>query len=324
MQPTTSIQKATGLETYSTNFMVWGYKNMSVTSGDYGDLMEVMNGYTVTYGASTAATTTSNTADWDYVGTTAVSPSSIAGSVQSIKYWDYSAAAYRFFAFAPSNASVTPSIGASEATFTMTADATSTTTINATPYYSALWFNNSTLYGQQVQMEFKKPFTMVRFIFTHSSELDPTKIFLKDFNFRPSDDTTPIPTSGSVRITYPLTGTSTTESASIVSTTTSMANMNIPYMESSAYGVELDAGDLSKWYYVLPTGSQMSYAMTLKVCGEEKTAYVPAQYMKWLPNYQYTYMFKITELGVQFIDLVQVGITEWTSGGNFDRPVYNW
>ena len=70
----------------------------------------VFDNYFVQYGANTAGTTESNTANWEYVGlnpetapSTYPKLSSITGA-QTIKYWDYSAPQYDFFAFSTGNA----------------------------------------------------------------------------------------------------------------------------------------------------------------------------------------------------------------------------
>lgn len=88
--PTTRANEETGLETISKTFKVWGYKTTggNYTSG-FNQSQNVMDAYTVNWTQQTANTTSSNTADWEYVG--------IAN--QTIKYWDYSATSYRFFAY---------------------------------------------------------------------------------------------------------------------------------------------------------------------------------------------------------------------------------
>ena len=159
MQPPTTIQRSVGLEDYHTDFKVWGYKNMSESAGSYDDLMTVLNGYKVAWTALSAGTTTSNSADWEYVGTL---------SGQTIKYWDYGAKAYRFFgcaAYGADGTTIASSCTAPEATLTIDADATDDDKITATPYYSALkLINDKAQYGGQVRMDFKKPFARVRFI----------------------------------------------------------------------------------------------------------------------------------------------------------------
>ena len=66
----------------------------------------VFDNYLVHYDVNTAGTTTSNTANWEYVGIDQTIPtianhvklSSTTGA-QSIKYWDYSQTQYDFLAF---------------------------------------------------------------------------------------------------------------------------------------------------------------------------------------------------------------------------------
>lgn len=63
--PTTRANKETGLETISKTFKVWGYKTTegNYTSG-FNQYQNVMDGYTVSWTQQTS----SNTADWEYVG----------------------------------------------------------------------------------------------------------------------------------------------------------------------------------------------------------------------------------------------------------------
>ena len=68
-------------------FKVWGHKDMKYDAGVYSEMQTVFPGYTVSWVTNTAYTTTSNTNDWEYVG-----------GGQTIKFWDWSAKAYRFFA----------------------------------------------------------------------------------------------------------------------------------------------------------------------------------------------------------------------------------
>jgi len=83
------------------NFYVVGTKGSE--SATYPTNNVVFNNYVVNYGVNTAGTTASNTANWEYVGEnpltgySKLSPAAVAA--QTIKYWDYSAAQYDFFAF---------------------------------------------------------------------------------------------------------------------------------------------------------------------------------------------------------------------------------
>jgi len=76
----------------SNHFTVGGFK------GDGSTRTTVFDNYIVNWAANTAATTESNTNDWEYVGITAAAPSSITGA-QTIKYWDFSTSQYDFVAY---------------------------------------------------------------------------------------------------------------------------------------------------------------------------------------------------------------------------------
>ena len=81
---------ATPLSETATEFKVWGYKNMTYSADNYGGLQTVFPGYTVRWEAGTASTTVTNSSNWEYI-----LPSPFE---QTVKYWDWGAKAYRFFA----------------------------------------------------------------------------------------------------------------------------------------------------------------------------------------------------------------------------------
>lgn len=76
---------------------------------------EVFDDFLVQWTENTAGTTESNTSDWEYVDITAVAPSTIAGTKQAIKYWDYSTKQYDFAAYSTGTATAitsgTPAAG---------------------------------------------------------------------------------------------------------------------------------------------------------------------------------------------------------------------
>ena len=80
-------------------FIVYGWKTNSAASGEAaGNHEDVYQDYLLTWGANTAGTTESNTANWEYVGNTS-QPIDGAGVDQTIKYWDYSTNRYDFIAW---------------------------------------------------------------------------------------------------------------------------------------------------------------------------------------------------------------------------------
>lgn len=334
------ISRSEGFETTGvTSFKVWAYKNMSYENGSYGDLQTVIPGYTVNYVANSANSSTSNTNNWEYVG---------QGADQTIKYWDWSAKAYRFFGVAetptgPNKANTAN--GANEPNgpyeVSLTVDGSDDETVAATPYYSHLWFStgNTATYpdkqfGKPVKLEFLKPFAQVRFMFTFVPELtdlgtDRTK--LSDIWFKPTDNSK-IANQGTVTISYPLTGTTIKESwTSAATENTGLDSFLIDYYDENNSYTAADNEPTSypnspeHFYNVLPMKSQGSYTLSAVVVGgEPKTCVVPAEYMSWEPGYQYTYIFKITESGGIKLDEIQVGMNDWEIKERIEHPVFNW
>jgi len=321
---------AQGLEDVLTNktFTVWSYKNDGYEAPNYTSYQTVMPGYTVNWTANTAYTTTSNTNDWEYVaqGT---------GTNQEIKYWDYDAKAYRFFAYAKGNATN------DAVTFTTTVNASS---VDAAPYISRLWFSTNNpadpdhLFGKPVQLQFVKPFARVRFMFTFVEGLSFGREKIFNTRFRPTVNTDEdqtnnqiIATAGTVTVSYPLKGTATTETWTTASTT-GINEFDIDYYEPISPDPDPDPAataafnaNAEKWYYVLPAQNQGSYTLQVAVVSEEiKTAVVPEEYMNWKAGYEYTYKFKITESGGITMDVIQVAINDWGNRKTSSHTVYNW
>lgn len=337
----------TPLHTIATTFKAWAFKNAGMVENsnpyNYTDPQCVIPDYTVNWGENTANSTTTNSSGWDYVD----------GGEQTIKYWDLDAKAYRFFGYAPATVPVTewlynntdgtwvvydPNLTdwASGIDFTsyrldVDVDASSDATIAAAPYFSRLWFSNNNYdsshdkyYTQVVQLEFIKPFAQVRVIFTFTDGVDIPHTGLTNISFKPADNSQQIPLSGTVTVTYPLTGTETAETITTMPSSSSyMAAITKDYWVGETPENVDDPAHLT-WYTVFPVTSQGAYKMTLNVEGEEKSAYVPAEYMSWKANYSYTYIFKIVEGGGFIFDEVQVGIKNWNNGATIDHPVYNW
>lgn len=92
----------TSAESLDNNFIVYGWKTTPVSGS-----ATVFDHYNVNYGASTAHSTTSNTADWEYVAQSRIVKGTNdqilgnlpEGATQEIKYWDLGADQYDFVAF---------------------------------------------------------------------------------------------------------------------------------------------------------------------------------------------------------------------------------
>ena len=315
-------------------FNVWGYKNMSSSP-----TQTVFPGYLVEWHDGSAATTTTNSSGWEYI--------LLEKPDQTIKYWDWSATVYRFFAVTGwTDAAAPATIEGYEADETyeadgadgadgaysvsMLADASSTTAMDKTPFFSRLWYSTGNpvtyadkQFGKPVTLEFLQPFTRVRFIFKYVFPREGIK--LEKQSFKPTDGSS-IVRKGIVTVSYPLEGPKTEEWFEMTKDTDTDPDPHLTEFTED-YDPEDDTkvytGTANGWYTVLPNLSQGSYTLTVTINGAEKTAVVPANYMQWLPGYSYTYVFKITDEGGVVIGWVESAVTPWTEM-EADRTVYNW
>ena len=325
------------LSTVANTFTVYGYKNMSESGDSYGDEQLVFPGYTVKWTENSAATTTTNTNGWDYVN-----QRSSTGEEQTIKYWDWSAKAYRFFGVtgAARGTIVTHETNETHETYkaydiSMMADGSSDADIAETPYYSHLWFStgNTGVYpdkpfGKPVQLKYLKPLAKVRFKFIFENPDDASITTLTEKSFRPSNGKG-ILTRARITVSYPLTGTAINETVTISYDQTYLGGISaftedyygagevskqtineVEHVVSPYYDASATA--LNKEYAVLPATNQGTYTLTVSVNGEPKTTVVPEEFMNWKIGYLYTYVFKVHVDGGVSIDVVQSAFTQWT------------
>lgn len=85
----------------NSNFIVAGYKSDATAPTSGISTKKVFDHYNIKWTANSAGTTADNTADWKYVGENPYKGlTGLAdGTLQTIKYWDYSAAQYDYVAF---------------------------------------------------------------------------------------------------------------------------------------------------------------------------------------------------------------------------------
>ena len=306
---------ATPLNDKVSSFTVWGFKNI-------GDAVQnVFPGYTVNY-VSAAHSTTTNSDGWEYVNQ--------GQDEQTIKYWDWSVDAYRFFGVTGGLSGDSGHYGDGDQYETykivIPADATD---VASTPYYSHLWYSTGVLpeyssrqFGQPVQLEFVQPISKVRFMYKYVTPREGVSLAYQ--SFRPTDDSEKIIISGTVTVTYPLTGAGTQESTRITEVADKLeGGFTIDYdpeNDGKNYGIT-DHG----WYTVLPNTGQGSYTLKVEINGIEKSATVPAEFMHWQPGYSYTYVFKINAEGGVEIGWVEYAVTTpWKTGESGTWTVYNW
>lgn len=103
---TTTRANKTGAEAaemLNKNFVVEGIKTVGNSA------VEVFDNYNVNWTENTADKTLSNNANWEYVGQTILSDDKTDIKAQTIKYWDYAATQYDFWAYSLSGGSATVS-----------------------------------------------------------------------------------------------------------------------------------------------------------------------------------------------------------------------
>ena len=347
-----SRRAGTPLSESATTFTVWGFKNMDYNDGTgvYGGTQTVFPGYTVKWISGSAATTTTNSNGWEYVA------QQTSGDEQTIKYWDWNAKAYRYFAVTgwsgaepptpPATYEANKTYGANETygpagaygayAFSMLANASDATEMAKSPYFSKLWFSTGNVadyrdkqFGKPVTLEFLKPFARVRFLYKYSTPREGFK--MTDQKFRPTDDVSAaddakvkIARKGTVTVHYPTEGTATKEWYTVVVDADKSTRLE-------AFTEDFDPDNDTKvyntcengWYWVLPIISQDRYTLTVKVNNNDRAVTVPAEYMTWLPGYSYTYIFKVTEEGGVEIGWVEYAMTPWTEM-TATKTVYNW
>lgn len=346
-----STRSGSPLSEHVTFFKVYGFKNMACDDkendnpedDDYSDVQKVFPGYVVNWTSNSAGTSTTNTSGWEYVG-----QEPLGQLQQTVKYWDWIAKAYRFFGIAGATGTnevtavmITHNSGAANEyetyDVTYTADANKEASDpTAVPYYSHLWFSNGNTtqgfqaFGTTVSLQFIKPFSRVRFIFTFEDPSLASETELTEKSFAPTDGNT-IKMKGDVTVSYPVSGTLTQETFSVDAeasgipaftqdyyTTVSKEGGNVvaPYLNAP----ETETNII---YTVLPATSQGTYTLSVNVNGDPKTAVVPAAFMEWKPGYQYTYIFKVHVDGSVEIETVETAFTDWTNLPA-THMVYNW
>lgn len=312
----------TGLETIATSFRVWGYKTTGGNKTDgFTNPQNVMNGYIVNW----KQPKTGETGSWEYTGI----ENEELKTTQTIKYWDYSATSYRYFAFSPANEKVTTTLlsedgstannlnTATQTSFSIPFEYKENATSSTTPYVSDLWLSDNQnfenrKYGECVKLTFAPIIAKVRFKFNY---LKDTKISITDIVFKNINDK-PSPTKGNIIVSYPITGTGTKASyiwkTSETETGTGPIKFTIPYEEDA--DLNHQATERKKWYYVPPLGDsntpQGAYIISATIDGKKSTATIPAEYMQWKAGYQYTYIFKITEAGT-VISFSNLQVEKW-------------
>lgn len=321
------------------NFVVAG------TKGSATPTTFVYDQYNVNWVENTANSTLSNTSNWEYVGYTPATTTTLpTGAVQSIKYWDYAADQYDFAAYSlgtSTSGSVTATaIDKVSKSYTLTGTANELVKCYISDLVTA--YNNTTDddFGKVVTFKFRSLGTKVRVGFYETipgysvkevkfyTDATTTTSAAKPTLFA---DTEVLPAGeGVMTVTFPTVGSSNREAtdynkAHVEFTQKSGVDKSatVLFTNGLVYGAK-EKVEATGNIYLGRTSATASYSGTtydivlpnetgatlnLRVkytlvstdgSGEEitvdnATAVVPQALTKWMPNYAYTYIFKISD-----------------------------
>ena len=310
-------------------FVVGGFK-----TADGSNYSKVFDNYGVAWQTNSAGTTASNTSDWEYVNKTK-SPVTSITTEQSIKYWDYSTTSYDFIAYstgAATEVSTTPSAGqvqvvaidhANKGTLAYSLVGSKADLKGC--YIADLVTVNKADYGKEVQLAFRSLSSKVRMaiyetvpgysvknVKFYTQNVDPTKLGTDPRTSAATTSTAALIGSFANAGTYQVKFDGSVAHIAVTSGTNddyaTFGTFPTTAIGKSSAAPTYAPGELANNYsQVLPNenGGVLELAVDYTLIsddgsGEEinvygATAYVPVTYSKWLANYAYTYIFKISD-----------------------------
>lgn len=359
-----NIVGADAADLLGNKFIVMGVKGDGTGTGQ----TTVFSNYLVEWAQNTAATTESNTSDWEYVGK-GPQTGITEVNMQTIKYWDYSTTAYDFAAYSvgKGNTIITSGTVAAGQILASPINYGSATTSAYTLqglrddlskcYITDMKTVAKTNYKQEVELQFRSLASKVRIALYETVP----GYSVANVKFYSADQTRPIDptatstdatliggafyTGGTYTVSFPHIGSGNASDPDYnkahVSMSTSTAPETTQAFGQLNYGSKEQEEKTTTYTSFLKRSSQEpsfagsgTYYQTvlpkedgtvLELCvdytlvpidGAEETitiygakAYVPAVYTKWLPNYAYTYIFKISD-----------NTNGWTNPSNTDDP----
>lgn len=361
--PQMTRSDATTAERLGNNFVVFGTKTVN------NNIQKVFDNYQVNYVTNTAHTTESNSANWEYVNYTNVPDgvttnvgvtafSALTGSNeansngvrQSIKFWDFNASQYSFFAYSlgigtggesPTYATATAMVNdGTNCSYSLsgTQDQLSACYISKKNTISSLSSSST-----QVNLEFVNFMSKIQLKFYETIpgySVKELRFYADDVNT--TSTTTPylyagssaIVTGGTYHVGFDSNGTplisletqgqTTTTNIAFSTTLTDYAGADHKEVAGNYLGRTSNAATSTASLGVFPNDAgvaltlKMDYTLVSRDGTNEiihvkgATAIIPATFTVWQPNYAYTYIFKITDNDLYPITLDAVIIMEQT------------
>lgn len=371
---TTKTSRATSLPTTAYNtaslqgngFWVYGTKHANDENATEANDQVVYKNYLLKYETGSANNTQSNTAGWEYVGVdnskyyANIIPNITTTYSQTIKYWDYSAKSYTFYAATAKPEDVAEGKVKFEKILKDDGENGSVynkgylVTLKDGANLDQLYFANrkvikkandaehgkDNVYGGEVNFEFRNALTKVRvamyetvpgysvkidkFYYTADNGTEQTAVATNKFTADATN--TPFATSAN-GVAYKVVYYNKTEAGGLLenqpkmlpkskgeigSTKNTLAIGDGNLKEGTTLGTEVnnptfDRNDKSYTFFMPQADNnktlnlKVDYTLTsddgsnevIKVKGA--TAIIPAEYLRWKPNYAYTYLFKISD-----------------------------
>lgn len=330
---------ATAAGLLNRNFVVFGYKTPTT-----GPVQTVFNNYQANYVANTEHTTTTNSAGWEYVGyknltatmtgNTGVAGNTTSGNDQTIKYWDYSATNYKFYAYSlgagktgSPNTYANGSTMSTSDSYTLEGDQDQL----AACYISELKTieNPDGSTAKEVDLRFLSIKSKIQLGFYETIPGYSVKsLTFYDSSTDDTSDGTPVlfagtsilPKAGTYTVTFDGDGkpqlawaaaASEGTQANVAFSSTLSDYSSKDYLEenlSNTYlGRASNAATKTEVKEILPyaTGADLTLKVDYVLVSRDgsgetieakgATAKIPAAFTQWKPNYKYTYLFKISE-----------------------------
>jgi hypothetical protein len=290
-------------------FFTYGVKTVGAESVVFPSYAVEYNG---TDGAGAAGSTDSNTKGWEYVGLTSF-PN------QTIHYWDYSASNYTFQAWSltDGNATVTPTAKNSLTVSGTAEDLSKLYIADLVSIDKSTSTSGVNTYGGIVTFTFRNGATKVRFgMYETIAGYKLSKVTFRSKAGKFADSNTNAlldgsfngqgATSGTYTVTYDASNRATLDNTAAAAAadfidfgTFDQGNISedgaAPTYAGGGYQIVLPNEDnnADMTLYIDFTLTADNGEDVINVKGATVT--VPAASMKWLPNYAYTYLFKVTK-----------------------------
>lgn len=275
---------------------------------------------------------------------------------QPLAYWDQQAQEYRFWGFTGNKGDMTDGGRVLEMHDIMLQVEEPT----SYPLFSMLYIRKAPITYEVVSLQFKRPIAKLCLKFYNELPIrEGRKILITDISLSPAADATAPQTnriwnSGTVRVTYPLTGTeeervevlnpgSTRSHLTFLDVTLDKDNGSgvgnavtalIPGFEGEFELPDIPGENLSRktrsvteehpdHYYPLPMGDKNpDLYISLSLDGKKRTVIIPEEFTHWEANKSYTYIIKITNNGEVVLHDAQ--IEGWTPDGSQENEFNNW